>query len=138
MAGKFALAIVVVGAIAIIANTRPDAPPTPLQTAAAAVVSADPVGVQPIPVPSDSGASYSSLRITTKANGIVEILSRRNGPSGTTFALREVDCKTHKAFYLGDGDTQEAALHGVKSGNGNLNPGSISWEVARFACRGHW
>ena len=65
-------------------------------------------------------------------------LSCRIGPSGVSYALREVNCKTHKAFYLGEGDTQEAAMHGVKSGNGNLNPGSISWEVARFACQGRW
>jgi hypothetical protein len=138
MAGKFVFAVVAIDAVFIFANTSPDAPPTPLQTAAAAVVAADPADVQPIPVTNDPGVRYAALRITTKPNGTVEILNRRIGSSGITYAFREVNCKTRKARYLGEGDTQEAALRGVKNGYGNLSPGSISWDVSRFACGDRW
>lgn len=91
---------------------------------------------QPIPVPSDSGATYTALQVTPKPGRRVEILSQRVGPSGTSFAWREVDCRKDQYRYLGEGETREAALR-------RKNPplpmtalyeGSISWHVSRFAC----
>lgn len=91
---------------------------------------------QPIPVLSDSSTQYTALQITPKRDGLVEILSRRIGSSGTTFAFREVDCDTNRFRYLGEGDTRQKALR-RKNPPEPLTPlfeGSISWYVSRFAC----
>lgn len=92
---------------------------------------------QPIPVPSDSKARYTALQVTPKPGGTVEILSRRVGPSGTSFALREVDCRNDRFRYLGEGDTREEALQRKDSPGpmADLFDGSISWHVSHFACR---
>lgn len=92
---------------------------------------------QPIPVPSDSKARYTALQVTPKPGGMVEILSRRVGPSGTSFALREVDCRNDRFRYLGEGDTREEALQRKDSPGpmADLFDGSISWHVSHFACR---
>ena len=99
-------------------------------------VAAVPAAAQPVPVPSDANARYQALNVTRKLNGHVEILTRRDGPSGRSFALREVDCRSDRFRYLGEGDTREEALQ--RHAHDQLSPlleGSISWHVARFACR---
>jgi len=86
---------------------------------------AHPALAQPITVPSDPRASYQALQVTP----------RRGGPSGTSYALREVDCRSDRFRYLGEGDTREAALRRAsRDALGPLFEGSISWHVARFAC----
>ena len=91
---------------------------------------------QPIPVPSDSKARYTALQVTPKPGGTVEILSRRVGPSGTSFALREVDCRNDRFRYLGEGDTRGEALQRKDPPwpMADLLDGSIAWHVSRFAC----
>ena len=100
-------------------------------------VGAASASAQPIPVPSDSVALYEALDVTPKPNGLVEILSRREGRSGTTFSLREVDCGSDLFRYLGAGDTRQEAMRREAQNSTALAPlveGSISWHVARFAC----
>ena len=88
-----------------------------------------------IPVRSD-GASYRLLSSERMSNGNLEIVTRRDGPSGRSFARREVNCGAMTFRYLGEGDTLEEALED------GPNPGalseamstSISGEVSRFAC----
>jgi len=100
-----------------------------------ALMGVAPLAAQPISVPSDPRASYTALQVTPQPNGVVTILTRRAGPSGTSFALREVDCRSDRARYLGEGDTAEEAQHGRTPGTmAPLAAGSISWHVARFAC----
>lgn len=98
-----------------------------------------PAFAQPIPVPSDPIARYQALNVTRKPNGRVEILSRRDGPNGSTFSFREVDCQSgRRSRYLGTGDTREEAMRREAQNNTTLGPDfeeSISWYVARFACR---
>lgn len=101
---------------------------------------ATPAVAQPIPVPSDPRARYTALEIKPKPHGRVEILTRREGPSGISFALREIDCDKRTFRYLGEGDTQEAAARGEQRNAANnqrlgpLTEGSISTEIATFAC----
>ncbi len=101
-------------------------------------VVAVPAFAQPIAVPSDSRARYEALSVTQKPNMLVEVLTRREGPSGVSFALREVDCRGDRFRYLGEGDTRQEAMRREAQKNTTLAPlfeGSISWHVARFACR---
>lgn len=92
---------------------------------------------QPIPVPSDSKAEYTALQVTPKPNGLVEILSQRVGPSGISFAMREVNCRTNRARYIGEGDTRAEAMRRKNPPweMGPLFEGSISWHVSQFACQ---
>ncbi len=102
-----------------------------------AVVAPAAVQAQPISIPSDSRAEYTALQITPKPNGLVEILSQRVGPSGTSFAMREVNCRTNQARYIGEGDTRAAAMRRKNPPweMGPLFEGSISWHVSQFACQ---
>ena len=102
------------------------------------IVVAFPASAQRIPVPPDPNGRYQALNVTRKPNGLVEILTRREGRSGTSFALREVDCRNDRSRYLGEGDTREEAMRRDAQTNTELAPlfeGSVSWYVARFACR---
>lgn len=98
-----------------------------------------PVLAQPVPVSSDPRASYTALEITPQPRGLVEILTRREGPSGVTFALREIDCARGRFRYLGEGDTAEAAKQRRSARTNQMGPlseGSISAQVAQHACAG--
>lgn len=103
---------------------------------AASVLLATAASAQTIPVPSDPRAAYEALEIRRLPNGNREILTRRVGPLGTSYALREVDCRRNQFRYLGEGDTAEQARRRSSSNvMGALVDGSISWHVSRFACR---
>jgi hypothetical protein len=98
-----------------------------------------PAQAQPVPVPSDPRASYVALDIKPKPRGMVEVLTRRDGPSGVSFSLREIDCGRRTFRYIGEGDTRdEVARASARSRPGNtmgpLTDGSISTHVANFAC----
>jgi hypothetical protein len=92
---------------------------------------------EPISVPSDPGAAYRLLRWSRLPNGHLEALSRRDGPSGTSFARREIDCGAMKFRYLGEGDTLEQALADSPNPGdmSELTPESISTYVSEFVCR---
>jgi hypothetical protein len=111
-----------------------------LMLALTAAALATPAVAQPIPVPSDARTRYTALEIKPKPRGRVEVLTRREGSSGITFALREIDCDTRTFRYLGEGDTREKAARGEQrnaANNKSLGPlteGSISTHVANFAC----
>lgn len=103
---------------------------------AAALFVCGPALAQPVPVPSDPRARYDAIWMTRKPNGLIEVLTRREGPSGVRFALREVDCRGNRFRYLGEGDTREQAEQ--RRNRDQLTPlteGSISTEVSQFACR---
>jgi len=57
-------------------------------------------------VPSDPNADYFLLEALPLGNNL-SVVTRRIGPSGESFSKREIDCKTTKFRYLGDGDTIE-------------------------------
>ena len=90
-----------------------------------------------IAAPSDPGASYRILNIDPIGSGNLEVLSRRDGPSGTSFARREIDCNSYTYRYLGEGDTrEEAAIDGPNIGAmTELTGTSASSDVANAACK---
>ena len=89
-----------------------------------------------ISAPSDPGSSYRILKIDKMSNGNLEVISRRDGPSGTSFARREVDCQGYSYRYLGEGDTrEEAEIDGPNVGEMSALTGtSASSDVADAAC----
>ena len=92
-------------------------------------------------VPTDPRASYQILAVAgTKTRPI--ITTRRSGPSGVSFAKREVDCRRWTFRYLAEGDTMEELRASEESRasrqtdrHGPLTEGSISSYVANAACR---
>ena len=90
----------------------------------------------PIRVVSDPSARYQLLSLSRLPNGNLQVLTRRDGRSGTSFARREVNCRTMTFRYLGEGDTLKQALRNTPSQGrmAEAMPGSITGEVARFAC----
>lgn len=95
------------------------------------------LAAQPIAIPSDSRARYEAISVTKRQDGLVEIITRRQGPSGTSFARREVDCRRRMFRYIGEGDTLEEAQRPAPNPGqmAALVKGSISYEVVQFACR---
>lgn len=93
---------------------------------------------QPIAVPSDPRASYSAVERRSLGPDRVEIITRREGPSGVTFARREVDCRALTFRYLGEGDTLAQARRPgpPPTRMAQLVEGSISYHVVHFACAG--
>lgn len=88
-----------------------------------------------IQVPSDPKARYWIVEGQRTTTTIVEILTHREGPSGTSFALRQIDCDKHLFRYLGEGDTlAEAKANKYITNMGPLVPNSISTYIADFAC----
>ncbi len=93
---------------------------------------------QTIPVPSDTRASYTVLQLTPRPDGLVELLNQRVGPSGTSFARREVDCRNNQFRFLGDGETLEQAQRPLKvpQVSQRLIKDTVQWDVFRFVCDG--
>jgi hypothetical protein len=89
-----------------------------------------------IRVPSDPGAKYQILGLKRISGSIVEVTSQREGPSGTSFARREVDCVANKFRYTGDADSmEEMSTQNLGGPMGGLVSGSISDVISKFACR---
>ena len=87
----------------------------------------------------DGMANYyivSSQQISS--NGNLLVVSRREGISGTSFAAREVNCKTSSFRYISEGDS----LDSIKSNARFDEPmapvtfGSASYHVVMAACNG--
>lgn len=92
-----------------------------------------------IDVPSDAGADYWIGNVRTTTDGHVTFDSVRNGPSGTSYASRFVDCERRRFAYTREADTHEALLATERKGLhaadlGPLTPGSISTELSLKAC----
>jgi len=90
-----------------------------------------------ISVPSDSKATYDSVLIKP-INGNLLVITKRTGPSGVSFASREIDCKSSTFRYTGTGDTfnemiANAPYHDTER-MGPLTDQSISTYVALYAC----
>ena len=89
-----------------------------------------------VKVPTDPKAKYTVVDLENLGTGKVEITTRRDGPSGTSYAKRLVDCHGMQSKYLGEGDTLEELASSKPSPNmGPLVTGSISYHVSRYACR---
>jgi len=90
-----------------------------------------------ISVPTDAKASYFILSKAKLANGNLQVVSRRVGPSGTSYSRREINCQRMTFRYTGEGDTlRELDQPYNKGAMGPLTEGSISTYISMAACRG--
>ena len=89
-----------------------------------------------IAVPTDPGAAYTLLSYRKLNNGHVEAVTRRVGPSGQSFARREISCRNMTFRYTGEGDTLEELNAPYDRGRmGRLIEGSISTYISKAVCR---
>ena len=102
------------------------------------LVSADGGQLGPqIEVWSDPKATYTDEGSGVMPNGHLWLTTRRDGPSGVSFAKREIDCAEGTFRYLQEGDTLESMSDDAPSGMAPLTEGSISTLVSDYACRKH-
>ena len=95
-------------------------------------------GAQVISVPSDPKAQYAMVvQDVGFGKEALLVITRRVGPSGTTFSLREVNCYNSTFRYKGEGSTLENVIANVndKDKMAPLTSGSISYYVALAACK---
>ena len=90
-----------------------------------------------INVPTDTKASYELL-MKQNIKGNLLVVTKRVGPSGTSFAAREIDCQNGTFRYLSEGDSMAAVKANVRDTErmAILTRGSISTYVAIHACKG--
>ena len=95
------------------------------------------IGKTPIAVPSDPNANYFLISRSAMANGNLEVITRRVGSSGESFARREVNCSDGTVRYIGEGDTlAEAREDAPNPGEMTVPLGeSITGVVTAFICR---
>jgi hypothetical protein len=108
---------------------------TPPPIAAAAPATQDEGGT-PFDVPSDSRAKYYLLNVAPGESGNIVATTRREGPSGTTYSRREINCDAQTFRYIGEGDTLEQAKQPAPN-PGEMSPlvdGSISDVAVKFSC----
>ena len=90
----------------------------------------------PFKVASDSRARYFLLGVVPGKRGNIIATTRREGPSGITFARREINCSAQTYRYLGEGDNVKQTYRPNYSVGemSDLDDGSISDVVVKFAC----
>ena len=90
---------------------------------------------EPFEVSSDPGVDYNLISWKKLSNGNVEATTERRGPSGTSYARREIDCAARMFRYLGEGSTlQEAQEDRSDPDMSPLTDQSISSIAAAFIC----
>ena len=90
-----------------------------------------------VPVPTDSKASYKIVvQDVGYGKSALIVISQRIGPSGESFAIREVNCEASTFRYMGEGDTLDEAMNSVDdtAAMSSLVDGSISDYIVRAAC----
>lgn len=115
------------------------------QTEPAEEPSVDDVSVAPLAAeargtsyPSDPNARFEIISSKNLPNGNLEVLNRRDGPSGTSFSRREISCSDYTYRYLGEGDTLEQAEQDSpnQGSMSELTGTSASSDIADAACKG--
>lgn len=90
-----------------------------------------------VSIPTDSGASYKIVvQDVGYGKSALVVISQRIGSSGTSFAIREVNCEASTFRYMGEGDTLDEAMNSVDD-TAPMSPlvdGSISDYIVRAAC----
>lgn len=89
----------------------------------------------PLSVPSDAKAKYFVL--DKGSNGAMRtIITKRVGPSGTSYSKRQYDCKAGTVKYLGTGDSLEAMSKSPPDPKmAPIVQGSIAHYVGMEACK---
>ena len=88
-------------------------------------------------VPTDPNVTYDiQILDTGTGSDAVAVLSKRVGSSGTSFALREVNCLNLTFRYMSEGDTMEQLKANIRDDAKmtQLLEGSISYYIALAAC----
>jgi hypothetical protein len=87
-------------------------------------------------VPWHKSTRLTALELNWIGADIVDVMTRRDAKSGTTYVLRRIWCATREVQYLGEGATEKQAKEGlgVNSPRGRLQERSISLYVAAYAC----
>lgn len=94
-------------------------------------------GYKPISfsVQADPGVEYVIFDVIKRPDGLVEIISRRWGSSGVSYAKRLVNCRNWTFKYLSEGDTiAELAVPKPDEDMSQLTPGSSSTVVSYYGC----
>jgi hypothetical protein len=91
-----------------------------------------------IPVPWHTSTRLVALDLKQTGPHTVEILTRRDGKTGTTYTRRVIDCAERTFRYLGEGTSEAMARagHGAEREMSPLREGTIPFQVAAYACRG--
>ena len=110
-------------------------PSSDVEMPAAPTPPADEAGT-PYSAPADPNATYTLLGVKPGRGGNIIALTRRTGPSGTSYSNREIDCGEQLARYIGEGDTREEAERPAPNpGNmAMLVEGSSTWAAVQAAC----
>jgi hypothetical protein len=108
-----------------LAGPAPPPPPAPPDTAR-------------VYVPWHQSTRLTALEQTWTAPGTVDVLTRRDAKSGTTYVLRRIWCATREFQYLGEGATEaQAKQHRVVDASRKpVEEKSISFYVAAHVCPG--
>ena len=87
-------------------------------------------------VPWHKSTRLMALEVQRIDPDTVDVLTRRDAKSGTTYVLRRIDCGAREFQYLGEGVTEQQARegHAADSQKNRLTEGSISFYVAAYAC----
>ena len=99
----------------------------------------------PPPSPSETGHIYvpwhqstrlTALEMTWISIDTVDVLTRRDAKSGTTYVIRRIWCATHEFQYRAEGTTERQAKENTAAETQRhlLTEGSISFFVAAYAC----
>ena len=90
-----------------------------------------------INVPTDTKASYE-LVTKQQIKGNLLVITKRVGPSGTSFTAREINCQNSTFRYLSEGDSMAELKSNVRDTDrmAPLTRGSISTYVAFHTCKG--
>ena len=87
-------------------------------------------------VPWHQSTRLMALELKWTGPDTVDVLTRRDAKTGTTYVLRRIDCGAREFQYLGEGVTEQQARegHAADSQKNRLTEGSISFYVAAYAC----
>ena len=72
----------------------------------------DVVGLLLLPSVDRNRTRLMALEVKRIGPDTVDVLTRRDAKSGTTYVLRRIDCKAREFQYLGEGPTEQQAREG--------------------------
>ncbi len=89
-----------------------------------------------IHVPWHQSTRLTALELKRIGPDTVDILTRRDSKTGTTYVLRRIDCAAREFQYLGEGTTERQARegHAADTRKNRLTENSISFYVAAYVC----
>ena len=84
---------------------------------------------------SDPLASYEVIELRRRKDKAIEMVTRREAPSGILYAKRAIDCRAQKSRQLGFGSSY-ASMQASRLPRKwtRLDPDSVGGELASWAC----